>query len=128
MLRHNDAGWSNPKVLTIFALIFVCGLAFGVVATNSFFHSRMHTARVPGQMSLSQLRTELRLSPEQEKTIAKELDDYAKYYENIEEEREDVANTGKQNILKVLGPEQKKRFLAIFNFPGPSSAHANHTR
>ena len=119
MLRHNDAGWSNPKVLTIFALIFVCGLAFGIVATSSFFHSKMRTALVAPQLTLDQLRTELRLTPEQEKTIAKELDDYAKYYQNIEEEREDVANTGKRNILKVLSPEQRTRFLAIFNFPGP---------
>ena len=117
MLRQNDARWSNPKVLTIFALIFVCGLAFGVVGTNSFFHSKMHSAHLT-QMSLDQLKVELQLSPEQEKIIAKELDDYAKYYQNIEEERADVANTGKEHILRVLSPRQRKRFLGMFDSPG----------
>ncbi|MDQ2775810.1 MAG: hypothetical protein M3Y57_12975 [Acidobacteriota bacterium] len=107
-------------------MIFVCGLAFGIVATSSFFHTRIRTTLATPQLTLDQLRAELHLSPEQEKTIAKELDDYAKYYQNIEEEREDVANTGKQNILRVLSPEQKKRFLAIFNFSGPPVP--NHAR
>ena len=129
MLRQDEDGWSNPKVLTIFALIFVCGLAFGILATCSFFHSKMRNAPTAShQVALDRLRTELRLTPEQEKTISKELDDYAKYYQNIEEEREDVANTGKQNILKVLNDDQKKRFLEIFNFAGPRVPVADSAR
>lgn len=56
----------------------------------------------------------LNLSPAQEKTVMKELDDYAKYYQNIEDERDDVAAHGKQRILDVLTPEQKKKFNALY--------------
>jgi hypothetical protein len=42
------------------------------------------------------------------------LDDYGKYYQNIEDEREDVAEHGKQRILSVLDERQKKRFNEIF--------------
>ena len=43
-----------------------------------------------------------------------ELDDYAKYYQNIEEERQDVAEHGRRRILSVLNPEQQKLFRAMF--------------
>ena len=54
------------------------------------------------------------LSPEQQQIVNKELDDYAKYYQNIEEERANVARFGKERIFKVLTPEQQKRFNDIF--------------
>ena len=87
--------------------------------TCSYFHSRMEA---PGKQSvqlvqLSRLKAELNLTPEQEKIVIKELDDYAKYYQNIEDEREDVAEHGRQRIIDVLTPDQKKRFKALFNQP-----------
>jgi len=65
------------------------------------------------QLRLKELETKLNLSPEQEQTVTKELDDYAKYYQNIEEQREDVAAHGRQNILTVLTPEQARRFKQL---------------
>ncbi len=65
-------------------------------------------------MGLSQLRKRLHLTPEQDVIVTKELDDYVKYYQNIEEEREDVAEHGKIRILSVLNPAQKKLFLEMF--------------
>jgi hypothetical protein len=47
----------------------------------------------------------------------KVLDAYGKYYQNIEDEREDVAEHGKQRILSVLNPDQKKRFLDLLKNP-----------
>jgi hypothetical protein len=118
MLRHTDAGWSNPKVLTIFALIFVCGLVIGAAITVAVLHRTMlpkRTDHAPAaKISVERLRRDLRLTPEQERFVTKELDDYAKYYQNIEEERQDVAEHGKQRILGILDPEQKKRFLQMF--------------
>jgi Spy/CpxP family protein refolding chaperone len=52
--------------------------------------------------------------------VMKELDDYAKYYQNIEDEREDVALHGRQRIFQILTPEQQKRFRQLF---GPSVAN-----
>lgn len=65
-------------------------------------------------MDVHSLKEQLHLTPEQAATVDKELDDYAKYYENIQEEREDVAEHGVYRILAVLNPEQKKEFLRLF--------------
>ena len=75
MLREDDDGWSNPKVLTIFALIFLCGLAAGAAITRSYLHSRMAGDGVTATMDaarrygVTRLKTELSLTPVQEKTI-----------------------------------------------------------
>jgi len=113
-LRRSDAGWLNPRVLVTFALIFICGLMSGSIITDSILHSRMKQAQANGDVGLNQLKVRLQLTPDQEAIVARELDDYAKYYQNIEEEREDVAEHGKRRILSVLNPEQKKMFLEIF--------------
>jgi hypothetical protein len=121
MMRHNDAGWSNPKVLAIVTVIFLCGAAFGSAITRQYLHSKLFPPRqqepieIARRVGLSRLKAELNLSPDQEKIVTKELDDYAKYYQNIEEQREDVAELGKQRIMDVLNDHQKKRFTEIFN-------------
>lgn len=69
-------------------------------------------------IAVQQLRTELALTTEQEQTIMKVLDDYGKYYQNIEDEREDVAEHGKQRILSVLNEQQRRRFLELLKNPG----------
>jgi hypothetical protein len=120
MLREDDDGWSNPKVLTIFALIFLCGLAAGAAITRSYLHSRMAGDGVTATMDaarhygVTRLKTELNLTPVQEKTIMQVLDDYGKYYQNIEDEREDVAEHGRRRILDTLTPDQQTRFNRIF--------------
>ena len=125
MLRRDEAGWSNPKVLAVIALIFLCGAAVGSAVTRGYLHSRM--AAPPGEqltieaarrVGLERLKAQLNLSPAQEQTVMKVLDDYGKYYQNIEDDREDVAAHGKQRILEVLNEQQKKRFNEIF---GPVS-------
>jgi hypothetical protein len=121
MQRHSEAGWSNPRVLTIFSLIFLCGLAFGSALTRSYLHWRMphgdpHELSIESarRFGLQNLKGELKLSPEQEQFIAQELDDYSKYYQNIEDERLDVAEHGKQRILNVLNDRQKRKFNDLF--------------
>jgi hypothetical protein len=116
MLRQDDDSWSNPKVLTIFALIFLCGIATGAVATRSYLHRRMPGPDSTASMQaarhygVQRLKTELNLTPTQEHTIMQVLDDYGKYYQNIEDEREDVAEHGRRRINDVLTGEQQKRF------------------
>lgn len=120
MLRRDQAGWSNPRVLTILAVIFLCGAAFGSAVTRSYLHSHMFHPRsdraieMARSVGLQRLKTVLNLSPDQEHTVTAVLDDYGKYYQNIEDEREDVAELGKHRILAVLNPDQKKRFKQIF--------------
>jgi hypothetical protein len=120
MLRQ-DAGWSNPKVLAIFGVIFLCGLAAGSVLTRAYLHARMpvttqeRTIEAAQRFGLDRLKTTLNLTPSQEQTITEVLDDYGKYYQNIEDQREDVAEHGKQRILDVLDQRQKNRFNEIFH-------------
>jgi hypothetical protein len=123
MLRHHDAGWSNPKVLTILGVIFLCGAALGSAITSGFLHARMAavdhrvTMQSAQRLGVQHLKTELKLTPEQNETVMKVLDDYGKYYQNIEDEREDVAEHGKQRIMSVLDADQKRRFLELLKDP-----------
>lgn len=120
MLGQEEDGWANPKVLVIFAVIFLCGTAFGSAVTRSYLHDKLFPPRqyygmeAAQHMGLEGLRTALNLTPEQQKIVMKELDDYAKYYQNIEDERDDVAANGRQHIIDVLTSEQKKKFLQIY--------------
>jgi hypothetical protein len=120
----DDTGWANPKVLTVLLLIFICGGAVGSAATRWYLHARMpqqHASHVQiDGIGLDKLKADLNLTPEQEKIVMKELDDYAKYYQNIEDEREDVALHGLRRIFQILTPEQQKRFRELF---GPSVAN-----
>jgi coenzyme F420-reducing hydrogenase delta subunit len=103
-------------VLAVLAVVFLCGAALGSMFTSHYLHAKF--AASARSLDMQQLRAELALTPAQEKVVDKELDEYAKYYQNIEEEREDVAELGKQRILDVLNPEQKKRFKEMFpQFP-----------
>lgn len=117
MLRHGDATWSNPKVLSTLAIIFLCGAAFGAAITRGYIHSRWiaQTAPPPAierarHVGLGNLKAKLNLTPAQEQEIMKILDDYGKFYQNIEDEREDVAEYGRRRILNALTPEQQARF------------------
>jgi hypothetical protein len=120
------SGWNNPKVLTLFAVIFLCGLACGAALWAMYVHSHMQ----PAPISMERLKAELHLNGEQRQAVDRELDEYAKYYQNIEEERQSVADQGKKNMLKVLTPDQQKRFLQLFQFPVtiPCQASATQSR
>jgi len=121
--QNHQPGWSNPRVLTIFALIFLCGVAFGSALTRSYLHRHLPSARdrheasieSAGRFGLQKLKTELNLTPEQLQFITQELDDYKKYYQNIEDERLDVAEHGKQRILDRLNNDQKQKFNDLFS-------------
>ena len=128
MLRRTDAGWCNPKVLGILAAIFICGMVCGSAATRAVIHykiesSKYHDIERARQIGWQRLKDELQLTPEQVVIVTKELDDYAKYYQNIEDQREDVAQIGTQHILNILTPDQKQRFYKLLGL-SPSGANA----
>lgn len=114
MREDEDASWSNPKILLVLALIFVCGTAVGSAVTQRVIHSRV-TRSKSMETQLKYLSSSLQLTPEQQQIVNKELDEYAKYYQNIEEERASVARYGKERIFKVLTAEQQKKFNEIFD-------------
>ena len=102
-------------------MIFLCGLAAGSVLTRAYLHAHMpaatpsRTIEAAQRFGLDRLKATLNLTSAQELTITEVLDDYGKYYQNIEDQREDVAEHGKQRILDVLDERQKNRFNEIFH-------------
>ena len=125
MLARNDVGWANPKVITILALVFLCGSAFGAAAMRQYLHSRFlmtasHAFVYHGRrVRFDTLKTDLALTPTQEQAVKQVLDDFAKYYQNLEEEREDVTESGKKRIYAVLDPQQKQRFAELLHESPP---------
>jgi hypothetical protein len=126
MLRHEDAGWTNPRVIAILSIVFLCGSAFGAAIMRAYLHAKMappaHSFVYHGkQVSFDTLRSELHLTSTQERTVSSVLDDFAKYYQNLEEQREDVAEAGKRRILGVLDDSQQQRFYQLFNEHPPNA-------
>jgi len=60
--------------------------------------------------SYNKLSKELNLSPEQSQRLKMILDDFAKYHEDLESQIEDMRATGKNRIIQMLTPEQRKKF------------------
>jgi hypothetical protein len=107
--------------LLTLAVVFLCGAAVGATITSAYLHARLfpapeqHAIEQARRFGLQGLKAELHLTPEQERAITKVLDDYGKYYQNIEDQRDDVAEMGRQRILEVLNEQQRKRFNEIFS-------------
>ena len=86
---------------------------------REYLHSRMPAANEHALVyhghgvTFDTMRSELPYRP-QEQTVSQVLDDFAKYYQNLEEQRDDVAEAGKRRILSVLDDSQKQRFYELF--------------
>lgn len=121
MLRREEAGWANPKILGLFALVFFLGTAVGATVVRIYLHTvvkpEVHVIAKAEASSVEVLSKELNLTSEQRAVVMQVLDDYAKYYQNLEADRENVSDHGKRRIMSVLTPEQQKRFLEIFTSP-----------
>jgi hypothetical protein len=123
MRNSDDSGWWNPRVLAILAIVFFCGTAFGAAAMRVYLHRVMVSPNGPQlvynghRVFLSQLDKELNLRPEQKLQIELILDDFAKYYQNLEEQRQEVAEHGKQKIMELLDDPQRARFEQLLHTP-----------
>jgi Spy/CpxP family protein refolding chaperone len=114
--------WRNPKVLRVLSLVFVAG---GLCGAVTFRTARILMRRDPpvtfpsggGSTSLrekekamSLLQRELNLTPAQSDKVSAIIDDYKRYYGNIQDQVEEVRATGKNRILEVLDPQQRTKF------------------
>ncbi len=52
----------------------------------------------------------MNLTPDQSDRLKTILDDFVKYHEDLEAQIEDVRATGRNRIVQILTPEQRKRF------------------
>jgi Spy/CpxP family protein refolding chaperone len=109
--------WRNPKVLRVLFLVFIAG---GLTGAVTFRTARMFLRRDPpalpsspsasGKKAMDTLQRELNLTPAQSEQVAAIIDDYRRYYGNIQDQVEEVRATGKNRILKVLDEQQRIKF------------------
>jgi Spy/CpxP family protein refolding chaperone len=116
MLAADRASWQNPRILTTLVMVFLCGALAGAITMRSGLHDKLHRSAAAywkdGQSELSydRLKRELNLTPDQAERLKTILDDFVKYHEDLQNQIEDVRATGRNRILQMLTPEQRRRF------------------
>ena len=109
--------WRNAKVLRVLALVFVAGAFSGAVAyrlgrivMRPTGIATSSASTMGGKDTLGMLKRELNLTPRQSDQVAAIIEDYKRYYGNIQDQVEEVRATGKNRILDVLDPQQRSKF------------------
>lgn len=122
MLRNDDNGL-NPRVIAILAVIFFCGAAFGAVGMNLYLHQFLPPATKASyfayqgrRISMDKLQSDLDLNADQRETIMLILDDYAKYFLNLEDQRQNLYESGRLKIMDVLDEKQKAKFEQLLRY------------
>lgn len=112
------ASWQNPKVLTTLLLVFIAGAFSGALGMRAGLHERIHAHNLlpsikdpnASKTFLDHCMTELDLSDKQAREMASILDDYKLYYQNVQDQLEEVRSTGKSRIMELLDSQQKQKF------------------
>lgn len=117
MVTGDRISWSNPRVLAVLLLVFVSGTLSGAIAYRMIRSKRNNPPTSAASPSwnnkdgfLARYKKELNLTDEQTAKMAKVLDDYKMYYQNLQEQLEEVRSTGKSEILKILDETQRQKF------------------
>lgn len=115
MFDSDRPSWQNPKVLTTLVMVFMAGALAGAIAMQAGLHAELHRGATywqgeKSQFSYDQLKTQLNLTPDQANKLKTILDDFVKYHDDLEAQIEDVRATGRNRIIQILNPEQRKRF------------------
>jgi Spy/CpxP family protein refolding chaperone len=115
MFASDRPTWQNPRILMTLVLVFVAGALAGAIGMQEGLHAQLHRSKAywqgdKAEFSYQRLKTELNLTPEQSERLKTILDDFVKYHEDLEAQIEDVRATGRNRIVQILTPEQRKRF------------------
>jgi Spy/CpxP family protein refolding chaperone len=114
MFAPDQPTWQNPRILTTLILVFLTGAMAGAIGMQFGLHQKLHdNARYwsdKKEFSYDQLKRDLNLTPDQSERMKTVLDDFVKYHDDLETQIEDVRATGRNRILQILTPEQRKRF------------------
>jgi len=116
MPAADRASWQNPRILVLLLLVFLTGALVGALAMRSSVHTKLHRGSSFWRDDSSQLfsynnlKRELDLTPQQSDQLKTILDDFVKYHEDLEAQIDDVRATGKNRIIQILTPEQRKKF------------------
>ena len=120
MFDSERPSWQNPKILTTLVLVFLAGALTGAIGMREGLHEQLHRSAAywrsdKAEFSYQRLKTELNLTPEQSDRLKTILDDFVKYHEDLEAQIEDVRATGRNRIVQILTPDQRKRFEQLSN-------------
>jgi Spy/CpxP family protein refolding chaperone len=114
MFAPDQPTWQNPRILTTLILVFLTGAMAGAIGMQFGLHQKLHdNARYwsdKKEFSYDQLKRDLNLTPDQSERMKTVLDDFVKYHEDLEAQIEDVRATGRNRIVQILTPEQRRRF------------------
>lgn len=114
MLPAQPSPWREPRILFVLLMVFVAGSVAGALTMRYEIHDRLHrpSALFPNapNLSLDQMKSDLNLTPDQTERLKSILDDMVKYKVDMEAEIESFRATGRERIVQMLTPEQRKRF------------------
>lgn len=127
----------NSRIMLTLAGVFLAGVGTGMMGMRYVLHDQMHPEPMiqadnhSAQDLVERFRTQLKLTPEQAVQLTVILRDWQQYYQAIQEtidesgvraQIEDVRSTGKNRILQILNPEQRKQFEKMTEVePAPPS-------
>jgi Spy/CpxP family protein refolding chaperone len=118
-LADNRPTWHNPKVLSLLLLVFLTGFVGGVLAIKLYSGVTSSRAASPAwntggrELTLQRLQKDLDLTPDQAAKVETELDDFVMYYQGLQGQMDDWRLEGKKRIMRILTPEQQKKFERI---------------
>lgn len=120
MIGPTNGSWRNPRVILTLLLVFLAGAAAGALSMRYGIHSlRTRPGGAPywkeggKEISLQRFRRELDLTPEQAQQMEGVLDDFVLYYQTLQTQMDEVRASGKERIVHILNPEQRKKFDQI---------------
>jgi Spy/CpxP family protein refolding chaperone len=115
MFASDQPTWQNPRILTLLILVFLTGAMAGAIGMRAGLHEQMRRSAIywrsdKAEFSYGQLKKELDLTPDQSERLKTILDDFVKYHDDLEAQIDDIRATGRNRIVQILTPEQRKRF------------------
>ena len=119
MMGRQQPSWRNPQILLTLSLVFCCGALAGAVIYKLVSQPVSAKQVAAGwkdttkEQTLTHLKRELNLTPEQATEIETALDDFSLYYQMLHSQMEEVMATSKSRIDQVLNDEQRKKFSRI---------------
>ena len=132
---------NNPRIFSTLLLVFLAGVATGMVGMQYGLHEKLHqklnavtvsaapAAPQPNREAvLRQFKTKLDLSADQTEKIAMVLEDYRHYYDSLQDQiddlrlrdqMEDLRSTGRTRIMQILDEGQRDKFEKMMDELAP---------
>jgi hypothetical protein len=120
MLSDARPTWSNPRILSILALVFLAGVFTGGTAMKYGLHKTMHPGstgfgKANKEELLNRCKRELNLTDDQTRQITEIVDNTASYYQTLQDQLSDVKTDSLSRIRAILNDEQKQKFERLVN-------------